>query len=82
MNRKMKAIHPGKILLEEVIIPNNYSINDAADILGLSIAELSSITKGDAPTTQALAGSISGNFGGSAELWLRLQQAFDSDQQS
>ncbi len=44
MNRKMKAIHPGKILREEVIIPNGYSINEAAEILGLSIAELSSVT--------------------------------------
>lgn len=82
MKRQMKTIHPGKILFEEVIVPNNFSIDEAADILGISLADLSSVAKGEAPISPALAGSISRKFGGSAELWLRLQNAFDSNQQS
>lgn len=80
MKRKMKVIHPGKILFEEIILPNNFSIAQAADILAISKGDLSSITKAESPVTPALAETISQHFGGSAELWLRLQNTFDLDQ--
>ena len=80
MIRRMKAVHPGTILLEEVIIPNNHSIEQAAGLLGTTVDNLSSVTNGESPISPVLADSISQHFGGSAELWLRLQKAFDSDQ--
>ena len=78
MNRKIKHnTHPGEILKEEVILANALTITDAASLLGISRTVLSTVLNRKSPITPELATRIAKVFGGSADIWLRLQLSFD-----
>lgn len=78
MNRKIKHnTHPGEILKEEVILANALTITDAASLLGISRAVLSTVLNRKSPITPELAIRIAKVFGGTADIWLRLQLSFD-----
>ena len=78
MTRGIKInTHPGEILREEVIKANNLSIIKAAALLKVTRPALSNITNGKAAISPNMAIRIARVFGGNAELWLRLQAAYD-----
>ena len=78
MNRKIKHnTHPGEILKEEVILANALTITDAASLLGISRTVLSTVLNRKSPITPELAIRIAKVFGGTADIWLRLQLSFD-----
>ena len=78
MNRKIKHnTHPGEILKEEIILANALTITDAASLLGISRAVLSTVLNRKSPITPELATRIAKVFGGTADIWLRLQLSFD-----
>lgn len=70
-------IHPGLILLEDVIKPLNLTISEAAGLLDVSRLTLSKIVNGKGAITPNIAIRISLVFGGKADLWLRMQRNYD-----
>jgi addiction module HigA family antidote len=74
-------IHPGIILKDEVIDPNNLNIGQTASLLDVSRLTLSKITNGRGGITPNIALRIEAVFGGNADLWLRLQSGYDLAQE-
>ena len=70
-------IHPGIILKEDVIEPNQLSIGKAAELLGLSRLTLSKIANGKGSITPNIAFRIEKVFGSNADFWLRMQRGYD-----
>lgn len=70
-------IHPGAILREDIIIPSKLSIGEVAEKLQVSRLTLSKVLNERGSITPNLAIRISSVFGGSAELWLRMQVGYD-----
>lgn len=69
--------HPGEILKEEVVLANQLSITEAASLMDISRNTLSNVLNRKAPVTPLLATRIAKVFGGTAEIWIRLQLSFD-----
>ena len=70
-------IHPGVILLEDVIKPLNLTISEAAGLLDVSRLTLSKIVNVKGAITPNIAIRISLVFGGKADFWLRMQRNYD-----
>lgn len=70
-------IHPGVILLEDVIKPLNLTISEAAGLLDVSRLTLSKIVNAKGAITPNIAIRISLVFGGKADFWLRMQRNYD-----
>ena len=70
-------IHPGLILLEDVISPLGLSITEASNLLDVSRLTLSKIVNTRGAITPNIAIRISLVFGGKADFWLRLQRNYD-----
>jgi addiction module HigA family antidote len=78
MIRKIKHnTHPGEILKEEIIIANNLTITAASQLLDISRNTLSNVINRRASITPILATRIAKVFGGTSEIWIRLQLSFD-----
>ena len=69
--------HPGEIVLEECIKPLDLTITDAAKGLGITRNSLSRLINGRNGISPQLAVRLSMAFGSSAEMWLRMQNAYD-----
>ncbi len=72
----VNPVHPGKILLEEVLKPLGLSITDAASILGVSRQALSSLVNTRADLSPEMAFRIEKAFGPRADFMIRLQSAY------
>jgi addiction module HigA family antidote len=72
IKRNMLLIHPGELLKRELIEENSLTITEAASILKVSRQALSNILnqKADSPE---MALRIATVFGGTPDIWLRLQ---------
>ncbi|MDX2073721.1 MAG: HigA family addiction module antitoxin [Alphaproteobacteria bacterium] len=69
--------HPGEMVLEECIKPLGLTITAAASSLGVSRKTLSELVNGKFGVSADMALRLSKVFGGSAEIWLRLQSKHD-----
>lgn len=69
--------HPGEMVLEECIKPLGLTITSAAKTLGVSRKSLSELVNGKFGISADMAIRIARVFGGSAEIWLRLQAKYD-----
>lgn len=69
--------HPGEIVLEECIKPLDLTITDAAKGLGITRNSLSRLINGRNGISPQMAVRLSMAFGSSAEMWLRMQNAYD-----
>ncbi len=70
--------HPGQALLEDVLPALGISITAAALQLGVSRVQLSRVLHGHAPITTQLALRLERWLcGASADVWLRMQLAYD-----
>lgn len=76
MNGKF-LIHPGVILREDVLEPNNLTVTEAAKLLGVTRANLSFILNKKRGISPNMAIRISMVFGGTPDVWLRLQNKYD-----
>lgn len=72
-----KPAHPGQILLDGFIEPNNIKIKDLAEHLGFSRETLSRVLHGKTPMTANLALSLEEAGISTAKLWLNLQTKYD-----
>lgn len=78
MERGIKEnTHPGEILKEEVIKANNLTVLKAAELLKVTRPTLSNVINCKAAISPNMAIRIAKVFGGNAEMWLRLQTAYD-----
>lgn len=75
--RELPVIHPGKLLLAELIEENKLSISEVAKMLHVSRQTVSNIINEKSVISPEMALRISTVFGGSPDIWLRLQAKFD-----
>ena len=62
--------HPGERLMEEVLLPANLSIRQAAERLEISADTLADIVRGRLPISGGIAVRLAREFGISRERWL------------
>lgn len=78
---KLKNTHPGEILAEEFLIPNNITAYKLAKDIALPQTRISEIVKGNRRITADTALRFSKYFGNSAKFWLGLQDDFDIEEE-
>ena len=73
----MRPIHPGEILREEFLIPHGLSANALAMALHVPATRIGEIVNERRSITPDTALRLARYFGGDAQSWLNLQQAYD-----
>ena len=69
--------HPGAIVLHECMEPLGLTVTEAAAKLGVSRKQLSAVVNGRSGISAEMAIRLSKAFGGSAEMWVRLQANYN-----
>lgn len=81
MNRMHNPPHPGETLRVDVLPELKMTVTDAAGALGVSRVALSRVLNGAAGISPEMALRIEKwlgpEHGGRAEIWLRMQSAYD-----
>ena len=79
MERKsgLPPVHPGEILKEDVLPSVGLSVTAAAKALGVSRQLLHDILAERRPLSAVMCLKLSRLLGGSPEVWMRLQAAYD-----
>lgn len=75
--KRLKNIHPGKILSEKFLIPLEISAYRLSKEIAIPQTRISEIIKGNRRITADTALRLSKFFGNSAKFWLGLQNDFD-----
>ncbi|GHU88366.1 transcriptional regulator [Spirochaetia bacterium] len=73
MKQTRKPVHPGKVFWEDVLVPLNLNVTDAADLLGVTRKTLSEFINGKSALSPAMALRIAKATHTSAESWLTMQ---------
>jgi addiction module HigA family antidote len=73
----LPLIHPGEIIKDDILPSVGLSVTDAAKALGVSRQMLHGILAGRKPLSAVMCLKVARLFGGSAELWMRLQATYD-----
>ena len=73
----MRPIHPGEILREEFLAPLGITANALSKALHVPASRMNDIVLERRGITTDTALRLARYFGGDAESWLRLQQAYD-----
>lgn len=69
--------HPGEILLEEFLGPREISVSALAAHVGVSVARLRAVIRGERRVTAEMAWSLAGAFETSPQIWIELQDRYD-----
>lgn len=69
--------HPGRIVRQDCIEPLGLTITEAAKALGVTRQALNNVVNGKAGISPEMAVRLAKAFGGSAEMWVRLQSNYD-----
>lgn len=69
--------HPGSVFRQVCINSIGMTVTDAATHLGVSRGQLSNVVNGRSGISLEMAVRISKVFGGSAQIWCRMQAAYD-----
>ena len=69
--------HPGLSVRHDCLEPLGLNVTEAAKRLGVSRKQLSDIVNCHAGISPEMAIRLDKAFGGGAEIWLRLQAAYD-----
>ncbi len=73
----LPPVHPGEILKEDVLPSAGLSVTAAAKALGVSRQMLHDILSERKPLSAVMCLKLSRLLGGSPEMWMRLQAAYD-----
>lgn len=76
-SNRLPPIHPGEIIREDILPETSLSVTGAAKALGVSRQMLHGILAGRKPLSAVMCLKIARLFGGSAEIWMRLQASYD-----
>ena len=77
MPKKLTPIHPGEILLEDFMLPNDISINKLARDIAVPPGRISEIVNGKRGITADTALRLGKYFSVSPETWMGLQADYD-----
>ena len=69
--------HPGRVVRQDCVEPLDLTITGAAKVLGVTRQALNNLVNGKAGISPEMAVRLSKAFGGSPEMWLRLQANYD-----
>ncbi len=69
--------HPGEIIREDCLKPLNLSVTETAKALGVTRKALSSILNGHAGISAQMALRLAQAFGSTPETWLAMQMQYD-----
>src|SRR5687767_12448577 len=73
----LPPVHPGEILKEDVLPSTGLSVTAAAKALGVSRQMLHNILAQRRPMSAVMCLKVARLFGGSPDIWMRLQAAYD-----
>ena len=82
MTKNLPAIHPGKILQEEFLVPMGISQYWLANDIGVSPRRINQIVHGTRAITANTALRLGRYFGTTAQFWLNLQAHYDLETES
>ena len=74
---RMRPIHPGEVLREEVLVPLHMSAHALALALRVPASRINDIALGRRGVSADTAARLARYFGTSAEFWLNLQAVYD-----
>ncbi len=74
---RLPLVHPGEIIKEDILPSVGLSVTAAAKALGVSRQMLHDILAERKPLSAIMCLKVSRLFGGSPEVWMRLQAAYD-----
>src|SRR5579863_8314915 len=73
----LPPVHPGEIIKQDILPSAGLSVTAAAKALGVSRQMLHDILAERKPLSAVMCLRVSRLFGGSPEIWMRLQAAYD-----
>ncbi len=73
----MDPPHPGEIVREECLVPLGLTVTSGAMALGVTRQALNNLVNEKSGISPEMAIRLEKLFGSSAEMWLRLQAAYD-----
>ena len=82
MKRKIKPVHPGRILREEFMEPARVSQYRLAQATGLSQVQVGNIVRGKRGITAETALRLERALGMSAQTWMNLQTLYELEKAS
>ncbi|NII25433.1 HigA family addiction module antidote protein [Pseudoflavitalea sp. X16] len=80
LKRGLPHTHPGEILKSELVEERGLTITEIAKAMGLSRVAVSNVLNEKAAVTPEFAVRFATVFGGTADIWLRLQASYDLEQ--
>ena len=72
-----KPPHPGSSIKDACLNPLNLTVTEGARVLGVARHTLSRVVNGQAGISPDMAIRLEKAFGSSADVWLRMQAAYD-----
>jgi len=73
----LPPVHPGEIIKDDILPSAGLSVTAAAKALGVSRQMLHDILADRRPQSAVMCLKVARLFGGSPELWMRLQATYD-----
>ena len=77
MKNAIRPVHPGEVLREDFLVPLGMSANSLAQALNVTTTRINDIVRERRGVTPDTALRLARYFGGDAQSWLNLQQAYD-----
>ena len=74
---RMRAVHPGEVLREDILVPLGLSVNALSVALGVPATRIHEIVKERRAVTADTAARLAKHFGGDAASWLVMQANYD-----
>ena len=78
--KRLRNIHPGEVLFEEFLKPNNISQNALARAIGVPPRRINEIVLGRRGITADTAIRLAKHFGTSEQFWMGLQADYDLEE--
>jgi addiction module HigA family antidote len=77
MERSRKPVHPGKVFMQDVLVPLGLTVTDSARMMGITRKSLSELVNEKSSCTVQMALRIAKVTHTSAESWLAMQLKLD-----
>ena len=77
MKNDLLPIHPGEIIKQDILPEVGLYVTAAAKALGVSRQMLHAILSGRKPLSAVMCLKVARLFGGSPDVWMRLQATYD-----
>jgi len=77
MERTRKPVHPGRVFMQDVLVPLGLTVTDSARMMGITRKALSELVNEKSSCTVQMALRIATVTNTSAESWLAMQVKLD-----